>query len=280
MLVAFKSRKQRGRFTARLQTRSFPQKLFDVGCASKASVVLAFGVVFWLSNQGVYMFDGSTLTYISTDIKKILDSFSEADFSASAGMFDDRMYWLSFPTQGISLGYDTVGGKWWKSNMADTIYAYDYEGNTRGGGANFSPSIDLVVGGLLTAGGTTETVEQWFAAETDRGIAINSMLTSKIGSSDGIEGTLLVRWLELNAYSLSPTDLVLVTINPNPGFPVPPPYTQAFNAANIPRQFISVPPGVNGQELQLTIAATTSDMLQLEGAAAYGWIRRINNVFG
>ena len=87
----------------------FVEKLFDVGAVSKLSSFVALGVAFWLSRQGIYMFDGATLTYLSKPIKLILDTFSEADFAACTGCFDDRIAWFSFPTQGISLGYDTVG---------------------------------------------------------------------------------------------------------------------------------------------------------------------------
>lgn len=249
----------------------FPQKLFDIGATSKLAVVAALGVVFWLSNQGVYMFDGSTLTYISRDVKKILDGFSALDFETAAGMFSDRMYWLSFPLQGISLGYDTETKTWWKSNMVDAIYAYDPEAPTR------PQSIDLVVGGTFVVGAAT--LEQWFCQEFDRGLPITSMIVSRIagGESESI-ATMRVRYLELNA-SIGGSDSILVSINPNPGFP-PPTFSQLFSQNTIPAQLISVTPGTQGQQLQLTISCTSNDGIQIQSCAAHGWIRRLYGVFG
>jgi hypothetical protein len=271
ILVAFKS-KTTWAVYGESASDFFAQKLFDVGCASAASVVNALGVVFWLSDQGIYMFDGSSLSYLSQKIKKLLDGFSAADFAASTGAFSDRMYWLSFPTQGISLGYDTVTQTWWKSSFSTTLFAFDPEAATR------ATSPDLVVGATLLLGALR--TEQWFSAETDRGQPITSKLTSRLGSTqEQTIGTMRVRYLELNA-NLSPTDQVSITIDANPASATPPPFTQAFSGSTIPRQLISVPPGVQGQILQLSIVAVTSDAFVLEAAAAHGWVRRVYSVYG
>jgi hypothetical protein len=251
----------------------FTQKLFDVGIAGAMTFVIALGVAFWLSNQGVYMFDGATLTYISKAVKRILDGMNENDFAQATACFDDRMYWLTFPTQGISLGYDTVSQTWWKSNLTANVFAFDPEGPAR------STAPDFVFGARTV--GAQSFIDQWFGATTDLGNPISGMITSRDTNSGPEVGTFRVRYLELDASAnISSNDVVTVTINPNPGASLPPAYTAAFTTSNLPRQLISAPAGLDGQELQLTITTTSSDALVLEGAAAHGWIKRLYNVSG
>jgi hypothetical protein len=246
----------------------FVQKQFDIGCSSQFSVVQALGVVFWLSNQGIYMFDGSTLTYISKDIKAILDGFSEADFAASCAWFSDRMYWISFPTQFMAFGYDTTTNSWWPSTMYANVAAFDPEALTRAG------SVDYVLAGM---NGSPCLLDWWFSAETDRGLPINSSLVSRVSSPD-VNATMRGRSVELNG-QLGPTDVVSIIVDFNPDL-LPNPASTTVFTGKIPRQLISLAPGQQGQLLQLTIQATTSSAFILESATVYGWIRRLYNQFG
>lgn len=251
-------------------TDLFVSKLFDVGAVTPHACFVALGVAFWLSRQGIYMFDGSTLTYLSKPVKKILDTFSEADFLACAGCFDDRIAWFSFPTQGISLGYDTVDQNWWKATLTSTLFTFDTEASSRPAAVDYVFGVDNPTG---------RSMDQWFASTKDLGAPILSTLLTRLGSNGQQIGTLRVRYLELiTSQNIKSSDSVAVTIAANPAS-VNHTFTKTFgpSAVNL-RQRASVPAGIQGDELQLAIAMTSSNLLVIEGAAAHGWVRRVYNV--
>jgi hypothetical protein len=246
----------------------FVQKLFDVGATAQNACIVALGVAFWLSQQGIYMFDGATLTYLSKSVKKILDSFSQADMAAACACFDDRIVWFSFPTQGISLGYDTVGQNWFKSSLSTTIFAFDTEAPSR------PTAADYVFGA-----NPSNAIDQWFAATTDLGLPINSTLLTRLASSGPQIGTMRVRYIELIASAnIGPSEQVTVTVTANPASNARA-YSKTFGPSTINlRQRFSVPAGIQGDELQLQMTAASSDGLVLEGMGAHGWVRRLYNV--
>jgi hypothetical protein len=247
----------------------FVSKLFDVGCASTASALVALGVAFWLSNQGFYMFDGATLTYLSKPIKAILDSFSQADYAAATACFDDRMYWCSFPTQGISLGYDTVSQNWYKASLYTTLFAFDTEAKSR------PTAPDWVFG----ANPNARTVDQWFAATTDLGQPITATLTTRLATGGAPIATLRTRYIELLCpANLSASDSAIVTVTANPATTARS-FSKSFGTSAVnQRQRASVPAGIQGDALQLGVTLVSSDGTPVSGAAAHGWVRRTYNV--
>lgn len=248
----------------------FVQKLFDIGATSLLGCGVFLGTAFWLSNQGIYMFDGSTLSYISQDVKAILDTFAASDFASAAIAFDDRIVWWSFPNQGISLGYDTVGQRWWKSNLVAAAFACDTEGVSR------PKAVDYVFGARAD---TSNCVDQWFAATTDLGDPIMASLTSRLANSGPKEGTLRVRYIELIASSgIADGDSVTVTVTTNPNNSAPHTFSKTFGASINARQLASTPAGLQGQVLDVQVASTSSDALAIQGASVFGWLRRLYNV--
>jgi hypothetical protein len=245
----------------------FVTKLFDIGAVSRTATMIALGTAFWLSQQGVYMFDGSTLTYLSKAVKAILDSFSEADFQACTTSFDDRIAWFSFPTQGISLGYDTVDQNWWKASLSTSLFAFDTEGQSR-------PAAPDYVFGVRG-----DTVDQWFADTKDLNQPIVASLTTRLGSSGPQIGTLRARYIELVASAnISNEDSVTVTVTANPAGSNHS-FSKTFGKSPVNlRQRASVPPGIQGDELQLQVTSSSSDGLVLDSAAVHGWIRRLYNI--
>lgn len=258
----------------------FVSKLFDIGAVTAAACFIALGVAFWLSQQGMYMYDGATLTYISKPIKAILDGMSQTDFAAACGTFDDRMAWWSFPTVGIALGYDMVSQNWFKASLTTNLFAFDTEAQSRATAPDWvfgaASSIHNPGGPIGIQG---PTVDQWFAATTDYGAPIGSSLITRTASSGEQIGTMRTRYIELGARSnITDGDSVLVTVTANPAS-TNRSFTKAFGPSPVNlRQRASVPPGIQGDTLQLQVVASTSDGLVLDGAAAHGWVRRLYNV--
>jgi hypothetical protein len=119
VLVALKKRETWAVYGDGSDNNPFIQRqLFNIGCVSTKSVVPAVGGVFWLSENGVYFFDGSAPQYnsekISNHLRSIpgLPGISPTDQTQSVGCFSDLTYWICFPTLGFSLGYFTVSGEW------------------------------------------------------------------------------------------------------------------------------------------------------------------------
>jgi hypothetical protein len=247
----------------------FVSKLFDVGCASAGSAIVALGTAFWLSRQGFYMFDGATLTYLSKPVKAILDSFSEQDFATATACFDDRMYWCSFPTQGITLGYDTVSQNWFKASLSTSIFAFDTEAQSR-------PTAPDWVFGASTSG---NTIDQWFGATTDLGQPVVATLTTRLAAGGTPIASVRARYLELLCpQNLGPNDSAIVTVTANPAT-VAHSFSKRFGPSAVnQRQRASVPAGIQGDALQLQVTLITSDGTPVSGAAVHGWVRRSYNI--
>jgi hypothetical protein len=111
------------------------RQLFTIGAVSTGSITPAVGGVFWLSEHGVYFFDGSAPQYDTKRITSYLRSVpltvtaaSVTDQAASTGFFAGLCWYLSFPTLGYTLIYDTVGGEWVGRlpYATQSAYAIDY----------------------------------------------------------------------------------------------------------------------------------------------------------
>ena len=97
-----------------------PLKIFaDLGCIAPLSVVKANGLVWWLSAQGVYGFDGSNVQWISTAIYNLLQSIPPAYLNAAVGFYADFTYFLTFPgftnaqnPNGLTLAYYIPSQTW------------------------------------------------------------------------------------------------------------------------------------------------------------------------
>jgi hypothetical protein len=92
------------------------RKFADLGCLSRASVAFAAtesGVgVFWLSENGVYWTDGSSLKYVSEDIRSVITGLTVFDRYNAVGFYTNHTYWISFPNLGQTWGYRTTTNQW------------------------------------------------------------------------------------------------------------------------------------------------------------------------
>jgi len=256
ILVAFKTKSTWAVF-GDTQSDFLVRKLFDIGCSSNTSIVKAYGMVFWLSNRGVYAFDGSTPQYLSLKIRRILDGFSQADLAAATAFVRGRMYWLSFPTQGISLGYDLDSQEWFKIGWATDAVVFDLD--------NLSEVTATEPG--------TGVVDSWFAAETDLGFAISSSFTSRLSDSDKLSATKRYRYAVIQAPVQSGASAnVQVIVDPGPTNKT---VTRTVNIGiGPPRHLVSLPPNLVGFEAQLLVVITSSVQTEVQRVALLGYIER------
>lgn len=246
-------------------------KLFDIGCMSRASVAKAFGLVFWLSDRGVYAFDGSDApTYLSKDIKYLLDSMQATDLQASVGFMHYRMYCLSFPTLGITLAVDIDSQKWYKLGWATNAAVWNPFGDPFLIGI-YPYQVNLV----LAANTTGASLDVWFAADTDYGNPISSHIVSRISDGGQPSETKQYRYCVIEA----PTQVQSITI------------TSVVNGNNTnnkvvslngpsPRTVTSYPPSMVGQQIQITLSVASSQLIQIDKLAVYGYTKRKFNMTG
>jgi len=256
ILVCFKTKTTWAVF-GDTQADFLQRKLFDIGCSSNQSIVKAYGIVYWLSNRGVYSFDGSTPQYLSLNIRKILDGFSQADLSVATGFMRGRMYWLSFPTQGISLGYDLDSQNWFKLGWSTDNAVFDLDNLSEV--TAFEPATGIV--------------DSWFAAETDLGLAISSSFTSHLSDSGALGATKRYRYAVLQApVQAGATANIQVVVDPGPTNKT---VTRAVNIGiGPPRHLVSLPPNLVGFEAQLLVVLTTSVQTEVQRVGLLGYIER------
>src|SRR6185437_16158076 len=73
------------------QTTYLPLQLFpDIGLVAKQGYCVGDGMVAWLSAQGIWPYDGATLTYISQDIYNVLQSIPPAQQTTCAAGYADE----------------------------------------------------------------------------------------------------------------------------------------------------------------------------------------------
>lgn len=242
------------------------RRLFDCGCASKRSVVRAYGRLFWMSDSGsIVMFDGANLTNISdnrttganSSIKAILDGFTTNDYAACTSAAHDQLLLFSFPTQNITFAYDLPSGQWYKLPWAFDRAVFDLENQNE----------------LQAAEVGTGVLDTWFASETDLGSAITSSYVSRITDGGDAAATKRLRYASLLAPIQPGADATLTTtVNPGTG--------QVTNTRTIdlgsspPMHTLSLPPTMHGTEMQITLAVTSTVKTEIHRVALYGWVER------
>jgi len=167
------------------ETTFLARKMFDIGCCSPRSVTKAMGAVFWLSEDGVFRFDGSGgPEYLSENIRSYLEGYSANDLTQAVGAFSNRTFYLSFPTQGVTFAYYTVNNTW-----RYIPYAMQCAVSTPARATGRPTPACAPFGQLLAARPFTQAVDLWEAAETDLGLPTTTYWTGPMLDSGkpGIE---------------------------------------------------------------------------------------------
>jgi hypothetical protein len=233
-----------------------PRKLFNIGCIAPRSVTKALGMVFWLSKQGAFMFDGAKPSRISSKIKTTLDGLPVASLQRAVGFFRDQIWYLSFPAEGLTYGYDLVLEDWFKVGWAAEV-------------ADFDPENSEVVGARAASG----QIDNWFAAETDLTASITSAWNSKSEDSGKPQAAKRYRWIVLLA-PIQAGATATLTVIADPGTGQRSESRSVDLSAPPTRKLVSLPPTLVGFQGQLLIAATTSAQTEIQKAQVYGWIEK------
>lgn len=240
------------------QSDFLARRLFGIGISSAKSLAVGYDIAFWVSNRAqIWAFDGSEPLYLSKDIQRLLDAFTQADLNAAVGFMHERMYWVSFPTQQASFGYHLDTQKWFKIGWSCDNAVYDPD------------NLNEVT---ATENGTG-IVDSWFAAETDLTLAIVSSFTSKIADSGALSATKQYRYAVIQAPVQSgATATVELIVDPGLNQKT---QTKSVNLAlSPPRHLISMTPNMVGFEAQLIVTITSSQQTEVQRVATLGYVKR------
>lgn len=260
-LVLFKSRSTyqvTGSTNADFQVN----KLFDIGCRSRRSICTSYGVCWWISKQGIYQFDGSSPTNLSdggfqqSNIKSIIDSFSDTDFSDVTSFVYDRMVHFSFPTFNKTYLWDLRSQGWYPMGFAlDQVY-FDLESDTP------------VIGSDLQSAGQ---IDLWFSGPGDFGNPILAYILSRVTDSGTIESTKDYRYIELQAPVQTGTVTISTIVDPGS---LQFSDTSSFDlSSGYVRQQGSLPRGMVGAEVQIKVLVSSSSVIHIQKVAIHGYIK-------
>jgi len=269
------------------------QQISNVGCCSRGSAAQGYGVAAWLSHDGVQLWNSGSGSiqnisdgYGASSIRGFLDSwfanctvFNGGDepgpqgdlypsyyLSTPVGWFADRVYYLSFPQQGITFGYDLNSQQWFQSSQSTTaVYSQQSPLN------QFSP---YPTGGIFAANAAVPgTIDLWNAAETDYGNPIVSSFTSGISDSQKPWTSKQYRWVSVSApYQPGATCTITVTADPTSG----PTFTT--NPIHLGdgayTHYRSLPSKMVGTTCQITVNVTSSQKTVIDRVTVYGSDKR------
>lgn len=241
-----------------------PLPLFPLGCASKYTIAWGYGLVFWLSPDGVvYAFDGVSPQNLSDEtkpgasVKAILDAMQPSDYAAATGFVCDRAYFLSFPTVGITLGYSLITQTWFQVGFVTNSVSYDLSND------------DEVIGMYTSSGSTYAT--QWFQGPTDLGYPVAAYYTTAFNDSGSPHVTKTYRHAVI--YSASVGGIVTLTFNVRGQQGVTNFMTTVI--LNGDQTTISLPPTLVGQQIQVRLDVLSSSPALIDQIIVYGYGKRM-----
>jgi hypothetical protein len=243
----------------------------DIGCIAPLSVVKGNGLVFWLSAEGVFSYDGSSLQYLSDDIYNELQRWTPNVLRAATGSYADQTYCLSLPGAPITYEFYIPSKKWTTVPYGTNGFVYganipnDVTGLTAPIGGKFNQIAAIELG--------TYAMDFWFDGpqnltsskttynETDLGLPITVTWTGPVedcGDEDQAKD-----FLRLSISAPPQAVQATVTLAVDPGFPnSPPPFTYTFDLSKGPTtQTVAIPQGSNvGTYAQLSISAVNATL--------------------
>ena len=254
----------------------------NLGCVAAGSFVQALGVGFWLSNQGIMMFDGTNLTMISADIKEFLDSLTTGQLEAADAHFDDGIYWITFPNffppgdSGIiTYGYVVSRQEWVPSSYAWTVSYFDLDDPSfRNGDAG---ALDYVIADV--AGLVPVTLTQLYIGQNDTvpgGTGDTTVWASGLWRPKDYSWWTF-EFVEVEIPVLTSASIeVTITLVVNPGFlseqiwVSPPISASTYN----PALLFSLPMNMQGMRAQLFVQAVTPGDFTMGEVIVYGSKKR------
>ena len=220
-------------------------KAFDIGCVSAQSVVNAQGIVFWLSEQGVYQFDGSSPLYIGEKVRSLIDSVPVADQQNSVAWFADRTYYISFPVKGFTIGFHLPTQQWTTPiNFAASAATSQV--------TESAPSGIVQRHNFVAAGRAgLPFIDEWFAQDGDLGNPVLATWQGGITDSGTPWQRKTYHFVSLNAPVQTGTCQVLLAVFDFANNPQT--YALTFDLSLGPNQNQAIPQAARGFSAQLTV---------------------------
>ena len=226
-------------------------KIGDIGCQSARSIATAYGLVGWVSRQGVYLWDGSSAprnisdgNFQQSNIKQVIDANATQDLGKTVGFWYGRMYGISFSTTNWTYMFDMRSQGWWPLYMVMDQAIFDLESDQQ----------------LLAVRGGTNFVDQWFHYGTDLGNPIVASGTTRISSDPDYTWSKTLTFLMVDApQSPQTTYGYQITTDPGPLETVWPPAPGSLSLSKgYPRHRITLPQTVC-VDVQLAFSVTTTN---------------------
>jgi len=258
------------------------------GTIAPDSVISVEGVVFWLADDGVRMFDGRKIEYIGNEIRGILDSLPLETKRQAVAAFGGGRYLLSLPNH-LTLAYDLVTTKWeiysWSSDFI--ISAFD-EGGINRFILNRSPNNSRLATWPGNGYTDIDSPPYWYL-EKD---LISGYTVATPRGPGFIKAIKRFRELEIIAPPQAAsifvnlvvdgdsgpkalagwrTPLVPPDANPLPAFGSGKSYVTFIDLSDAPKS-IRLPPGLVGKTLKIRISGTQA--VELHGFIIWGYLER------
>jgi hypothetical protein len=238
-------------------TNFIDTKAFDIGCVSGLSVANCQGVVFWLSEEGIYQFDGNAPLYIGEKIRGLLSSVPISDQQNAVGWFANRSYWLSFPATGITISYYLPTKSW---NTPYTFAASAVVSEVSQSAplrSNSGTLLNLPVKHNYTLGARAGTtyIDVWHITDGDLGQPISSTWQGGITESETAWVRKTYHFVTINAPVQVGTCQVLLEVFGFPGDNQT--YSFTFDLSLGPSQVKAVPQAARGFSAQITCSVVT-----------------------
>jgi hypothetical protein len=193
------------------ETTFVARRVANIGCVSANSVAVCQSLAFWLSEEGVYYFDGyNPPQLISEKIRGALQDIPISDQKVSQAWFSDRAYYLSFPATGVTYAFYLPTQQWFGPLPYGTPAAYSIPAqNGLAGTARLNQ-----VTACRPVSGTTVELDAWGVAETDLGVNVVGTWTSPLTDSKAPQFEKIYEYVVLNAPIQDVTAVVTLTIDP------------------------------------------------------------------
>ena len=273
---------------------------YPVGCVSKGSVTVGGGRFFWLSSEGVQMWDGNSAPQNISDggvaqggirsaINVILqqlsyNAISGTDFANDVtcrGFYSNRTYYLSVNSMlgsftPVTYAYDIISGGWttlpYGSNVVNVFRAsknFKYYA-----GLNpFNPYPQIGSDFILGANVANSQVDQWLAAETDLGLPISANWSTQVSDSGAPFVRKQYRYIEVSApYQAGSVLQVTLVADPGSNQNTAGPFTVNLGSGPA-RHRISIPKQMTGYQAQLVISSSTTQKTVVDSVAVFGYIK-------
>lgn len=237
-------------------TSFVPIKLFDIGCIAPRSVAAALGVVFWLSRDGVWMFDGAKPTRISTNIESTILNLDLDSLGRATGAYYYGFYILSFPAQSVSFVYDLISQEWYKIGWAGEVVYFDAS-----------------VGEVTASRPGVGNVDSWFAASTDLGTDIAASFIGKIDDSQQPQAQKRYRWAVVVA-PIQSGQTATLTLTYEPGASQFVTMRSIDLGQDLISKLLSLPTPSSAYECQVTIGTISDIQVEIDRVQIWGWQER------